>query len=868
MWRSGHHSRNLVLGIVAAGAVVPVTNAQTCFFYSDNEDAPAPLVCVDEGGPTGACATDADCADEETCVSGFCWGECFWPTDCTSIPNDEPQTILEMHTAWHNCFGNIGGVSPPPGRGQRWHAFHRQFEIDFNKWRDGIGFSHIESLEWCPNMSLPEGHPSAQPGGIPGHPASCGAGLPRPDGVSCAECVAFPNCLYYAGAGPMSCPAAPCNLCAVTGCNGDIFSHCCTNADCPPGQTCQTVLDFGHATLQEFANTDEVSQIMDAYFHGGMHGAVGFGDGIRHCDGGTSDGDPCTSSAECGGGTCRSYVNDVGNPNCSPRDPMFWRLHKALDDVVRAWQDHTAVDVMVIVDRSGSMSDPDSGGMTKLAAALEAVDMFADLLEHNRSDGQVNRIGVVSYASGATLHMPLTVADEDLRDPGGPLDTALTAIAGIGPGGCTSIGAGIAEALDELCPPSGDCAGFLAPGDNDRKAILVLTDGMENTPPCLNRINASSIGCYSQCRSLNAADQLDFDRLAFTQLVAVGFGETGSLNGDLLTLVAERQGGVYMQNPNAVGDDLKDFFVKAFGNLTDEFLLFDPRGFLPADQPVSPPIEYTACGDSKLTFAAGWKTPVTPGALRLLVQTPAGDLVQPDHPRVQSSTEETWDYTRVILPYDGASSGTWRAHLIRPHHVYVNGFTPDSFAQIDEGVAIVRRQIQRLCPDRCKNVLYLELGTVGTESAYKHSLELEQRTGLLENVVYSGAPEEFLQLLGADSWDLIVYAYMGPDVALPYDGAFAGMICQGQRAILTDTRPSTDFNIFECALVQHDGTTNWPSMTGDGRLFDGVVNFEDPGHAVGTYGLVALGSNDVQATAINTGLWTCSAGGSPSWTCT
>jgi hypothetical protein len=39
-------------------------------------------------------------------------------------------------------------------------------------------------------------------------------------------------------------------------------------------------------------------------------------------------------------------MNGVSDPSCSPRAPMFWRLHKALDDVVRVWQDGKAVDVM------------------------------------------------------------------------------------------------------------------------------------------------------------------------------------------------------------------------------------------------------------------------------------------------------------------------------------------------------------------------------------------------------------------------------------------------------------------------------------------------------------------------------------------
>ena len=54
----------------------------------------------------------------------------------------------------------------------RWYAFHRQFEIDFNAWRETIGLSPIESVEWCPDMLLTEGQGGA--GLLAGvHPAGC-----------------------------------------------------------------------------------------------------------------------------------------------------------------------------------------------------------------------------------------------------------------------------------------------------------------------------------------------------------------------------------------------------------------------------------------------------------------------------------------------------------------------------------------------------------------------------------------------------------------------------------------------------------------------------------------------------------------------
>jgi len=49
-----------------------------------------------------------------------------------------------------------------------------------------------------------------------------------------------------------------------------------------------------------------------------------------------------------------------------------------------------------------------------------------------------------------------------------------------------AIGAGLNGALDRLCP-GGDCSGYIPPpSDPPRKAILFLTDGVENVSPCLD----------------------------------------------------------------------------------------------------------------------------------------------------------------------------------------------------------------------------------------------------------------------------------------------------------------------------------------------------------------------------------------------
>ena len=807
--------------IAALAAPLSRASAQTCWVYTDTEQAKVPLQCVQMGNLAQSCNGNPGCYDGSAATA--CCIDDGDPSDCcTAIPASSPQTIREMHEIWHDCFGAVGapnGVNPP-GRSQRWYAFHRQFEIDYNEWRDQIGLGPIQSLEWCPGMNMPWGQGGA--GNGTAQVGVCGTGTNRPNNKPCPFCEAFPQCLFFGGAGPSTCPGAPSSTCGTPG---------------PGGFT------RPYTALEQFPNVEEVATVLDGYFHGSMHFAIAAADrwGIANCNDANNDGNlSATETSAC-------YNLDSLTSNCSPRDPMFWRLHKALDDVVRAWQDSKAVDVMVVIDTSGSMSEPDSTGGTKLQAAMNAVDMFADLLEDARTDGQTNRIGIVTYASTPQLRLGLTPVTPTLRAAGGAFDNAIDAIVAGGATGCTGIGAGIERALQELCPP-GDCRGFSASGDNDRKAILLLTDGLENVPPCLNPAGASGGTCGGQCFGSPAA----LEKLQYTQVVSVGFGTAGSLNGPLLTLLSERQSGVYMQNPNGPGDDLKRFFVKAMGNISGELVAIDPEGKLGAAEAATPAVTYESCGDSSLTFGGTWDKAVDPGDLRLLVTSPKGDLVRGSLPAVEASRERLWSHARVRLPYDGAGPGVWRAELIRPHRVFVDGFAPTAFARLAEGTQIVREQIHRLCPQGCKRALYYEEGVPAGDSAYEAALKIEHARRLVADVDRVRDETRLGAALDRQDWDLIVYARGGADVALPSDQLLARRLCDGARAIISDSRPKASASILRCSGARHGGPVRWSELAGR-KWFGGPdAKLKNPGDPQSAWLVGALGSGHVVARSLDT----------------
>ncbi|HXU84047.1 MAG TPA: vWA domain-containing protein, partial [Polyangia bacterium] len=757
----------LFLPAVLAGVLsfAPQARAEFCWDYVDNTPAKLPVVCVRQDAlmcmpsPTNTCCSyNASCAKNNGGNTGSC---------CTLVPptaSTPPQTMLAMHTAWHECFGNTGGnpretgpndpLLPYPGRGARWLAFHRQFEYDFDLAReDPNGPKHeacdpmtnksggcwIEHLDWHKDMIFPYGHagksecdtmkgvcktrfddmgkPFPCTTDAQCHVAGCGVGNVRPAPVTCSNCVAPPECLYLRGGGPNKGGEAP-----TAGCVG--FKR--FEADPATGKLV--------TPLDEIPTLDEVAKILDTNEHASFHTQVGI---------------PFPGA---------NFIPDVLDPVCSPRDPMFWRLHKRLDDTVRAWQKRRPMDLSVVIDRSGSMSETDSSGKSKIAMVKDAVELIAALMPDNNG----SKIGMVTFSDGATPDIGLT--------PSAQAPAAFSPILNALPGrvgGCTSIGSGLDQAATQLTS---------AAAANERKGIILLTDGQENRAPCLNSVGAATPNCGSTC----GGGQFDISKVGVhTQLCAIGFGQAGSLNGPLLTAVAERQGGIYIQSP-AKGPndhegmsgqgtwlDVKDFFVKCFGQVADEFEGVDPKGTLPRRQLASDPMTYSTCDDERLTFVGGWDAAESAGNLFMQVNTPSGDLVRVDDPAIENTDASKFSFVRAPLPFKGQQSGTWRAQLIRGHSTYVNGFTTDSLPT-STSVPLVRRQIQRICPVGCDKVLYYEDGHLGAQSSYALAVQAEQQSGLLTNVTTTTDANDFKSKLESpNSWNLIVYAHQMTDQVEP-----------------------------------------------------------------------------------------------------
>lgn len=164
-------------------------------------------------------------------------------------------------------------------------------------------------------------------------------------------------------------------------------------------------------------------------------------------------------------------------------------------------------DVMVVFDRSGSMSELDSTGRSKIEVARDAVSLFVQLVRA----GVGNRVGLVSFSTAASSPVDLaltalTTASKQTLIGNPPF--AGGKVGALVPSGSTSIGDGLDKARLQL--PAG-------PAGSNGRAILLLTDGMENTAPFIASV-APNLGDIA--------------------VHAIGFGSDANLDGARLSSLA------------------------------------------------------------------------------------------------------------------------------------------------------------------------------------------------------------------------------------------------------------------------------------------------------------------------------------------
>ena len=278
------------------------------------------------------------------------------------------------------------------------------------------------------------------------------------------------------------------------------------------------------------------------------------------------------------------------------------------------------VDVMVVFDRSGSMSSSAPPiGRTKLDEARDAASLFVQLVRSGAGD----RLGLLTFSTTASLDAAPAPAATAKPDLVGPAPFTTGKIGAIAAGGATSIGAGLGSA--HLALGGG-------PTDN---AILLLTDGLQNTAPMIQEIEP---------------------HLGTTKINAIGFGSDADIDGPLLNRVAHDHGGHFTRRDRrpVLAEILRAGIRQ---HLRKRRARRSGLSCCRLQRPQSDPHQFDVCGEERITVILGWDDPATP--LRAQVRTPSGKVVS--ERRVRPVRGRSWLFWRIDLPYQSERDGTWTA---------------------------------------------------------------------------------------------------------------------------------------------------------------------------------------------------------------
>lgn len=290
----------------------------------------------------------------------------------------------------------------------------------------------------------------------------------------------------------------------------------------------------------------------------------------------------------------------------------------------------------LVLDHSGSMVEDAGDGISKIQNLRQAASIFVDVMLEG--DGA----SVVRFNQAADLLAGVTT----LGSASDPFDPGRTAIKNIlnssqlDPGGTTSIGAGIVAGRTALNASSGFAI----------ESLVVLTDGMENTPPMIADV-ASQI------------NELTY---------SVGLGTPADISVAALQAISGNHGGYLLITGAITGDNrflLQKYFLQILAGISNAEIVLDPQGSLVPGQPQTIPFSVT---DADAGLDVILLTPY-PEYVNFRLRTPSSSrIIDPTtpaaHPYIQFVRSQGVSYYRLSLPAELAPhrldrGGIWQVLL-------------------------------------------------------------------------------------------------------------------------------------------------------------------------------------------------------------
>lgn len=300
-------------------------------------------------------------------------------------------------------------------------------------------------------------------------------------------------------------------------------------------------------------------------------------------------------------------LNIYGDPDCSLLRPYEYAGEP--------------VDVIPVLDVSGSMSEYASKAKkdAKIDVLKTATKHLTDLLD---ADGN-HQLGLVTFST--TASSPATMKLEAFN--ASAKAKAHSAIKNTSAGGLTSIGAGLKQAVDE----------FKARGKSgNRRVVLLVTDGMENTGPMIKDVQSKLI-----------AEGISVH--------ALGLGYSYGIDAKKLMTLANDTGGSYRVEDAAL--KYHKYFIEMLCNAADKTqVVKDPVFELNYGQ--TEQISVTiGVDEEEAIFTAYWLD--VDSAIELTVCSPIGEVYDSGVPEfVGASRYALYKIDLTGLPID-RRAGEW-----------------------------------------------------------------------------------------------------------------------------------------------------------------------------------------------------------------
>jgi len=322
-----------------------------------------------------------------------------------------------------------------------------------------------------------------------------------------------------------------------------------------------------------------------------------------------------------------------------------------------------SVAVELTLDQSGSMAwAAGTSGATRLQILKDAATLFANLIQKNNGIGII-RFDQDAYPPNDPTYggMPITkVLSDGFAEPARV--TALGAIAAHGAHGDTSVGDGLEMARNQL--------NALPGGSYDQRAILLLTDGLENQPKSIADVSGT------------------IDARTF----AVGLGNEAQVNTQALATIAGSTGGYLLLSgilSSSLDDQfrLRKFFLQILAGVTNTSIVRDPVGYINGGTRIRIPFQLSEA-DINCRVIVLTDFPV----VRLSVETTDGKIINEGNAGAFGVTFDTANNIKtcsfnlpIAFQANKIQSGTWYVVLEIDEKLYkrfVSGDTERSHGQI------------------------------------------------------------------------------------------------------------------------------------------------------------------------------------------